>query len=409
MTRLRQPSALGFAPARQLNGGRVLVTGPTGRAIVLTPTDLVDDHSLQGKLSPLGIYPQTADVEALAGDEIETGELNWEGPATHVILCSSHGRTMTPTTAKTVVDFIFTTPAPALTVELVDEDSSGWPAAWFAVSYARRRAEWSRRAINLNIRAKRPPPSERQEFLRGHGVDWRADLDADQAGMARLFSAKRARIVVGPAADAPRDWIDRLSAAGIESVEWVPSASSAASVPAACRYGAFVAAALDRLIDIHETTDLRDELATGLLSGRPWDVPGTDLLATLAYAPDGSIFTSEEGWKLAAERGDETLRIGPVATLRFKEFPAIALVRALTTALAREAQPLCAACVYRPYCLIPPSAHVRAQGTLYGRLPDSPRCVAHMAILDSIFSRLNDEKCLGALSKWSVDIKRFNC
>src|ERR1019366_1597517 len=136
---------------------------------------------------------------------------------------------------------------------------------------------------------------------------------------------------------------------------------------------------------------------------------GADLVETLAYAPDGTVFSSEEGWALDADVSDATFRLGHAASLRFQELPSVPLVPALATALAREAQPLCASCVYISYCLIPPSLHVRAQGTLYGRLPDSPRCVAHMALLDAAFSRLSDEKCLKAFEKWGVDIARFTC
>ncbi len=132
-------------------------------------------------------------------------------------------------------------------------------------------------------------------------------------------------------------------------------------------------------------------------------------METLAYAPDGTVFSSEEGWALDADDADSTFRLGHASTLRFQELPSMPLVPALATALAREAQPLCSSCAYISYCLIPPSVHFRAQGTLSGRLPDSPRCAAHMALLDVVFSRLNDEKCLKALEKWGVDISRLTC
>ena len=417
MSRLREPRAAGPSPARAFGARRVLIAGPTGRAALLTAAEhaafaagLAEDDPLRERLAALGVVAGAADAEALAREEIESGLLNWSGPATHVVLASARGEAMSLETAKDAVDFAFSTPRPTLALEIVDEDARGWAAAWLAFSYARRRAEWSGRGLALSYRAPAAPSPERAEFLRGHGVAVRASLTADGAPEpSRLFGAARARVVVGPAARAPEAWVDALAAAGVSGVEWVASAAAARGLPAARRFAAFAARALVRMIDAHEVSDLRDESAVGLLAGRPWEVPGADLLETLAYAPDGTVFSSEEGWALGADGFGETFRLGHAATLRFQELPSAPVVPALASALAREAQPLCASCVYRSFCVVPPSAHFRAQGSLSGRLPDSPRCMAHMALLDAVFSRLNDEKCLKALAKWDVDISRLTC
>ena len=238
----------------------------------------------------------------------------------------------------------------------------------------------------------------------------RAALSADGAPDAsRLFSAARARVVVGPAARDPEAWVDALSAAGVSGVEWVPSSAAASSLPAARRCAAFAARALSRLIDAAAVSDLRDELAVGLLAAAPVGNPRHGSLRDAGLRPGRNRVLL--GRRLGARRrrrgGD--FRLGHAATLRFQELPSAPLVPALAGALAREAQPLCASCVYRSFCVVPPSAHFRAQGGLSGRLPDSPRCMAHMALLDAVFSRLNDEKCLKALEKWDVDISRFTC
>lgn len=415
MSRLREPRAPGPVPARSLGKNKVLLAGPTGRAVLLTEAEhaafvrgLAADDPLRERLAPLGVVDGAAGAEALAREQIESGLLNWSGPATHVLLASARGETMAPETAKAAVDFAFATPRPTLALELVDEDGRGWAASWLAASYARRRAEWAGRGLALSYRTASAPAPDRAEFLRGHGVAVRASLTADGAP-PRLFGAARARVVVGAKAGSPAAWVDALAAAGVSGVEWAPSADEASSLPAAKRFAAFAAAALERMIASHETSDVRDELAVALLAGRPWEIPGTDLFETLAYAPDGSVFSSEEGWASDAEEGRGTFRLGHAATLRFQELPAAPLVPALATALAREAQPFCAACVYQARCAVPPAAHFRAQGTLYGRLPDSPRCRAHMAVLDAVFSRLNDEICLKALEKWGVDISKFTC
>ncbi len=416
MSRLREPRAAGPIPARVVARGKILLSGPTGRAALLSEAEhaafaagLPEGSPLRERLAALGVLDGAAEAAGLAREQIESGLLNWAGPATHVILASARGEAMLPEMAKGVVDFALSTPRPTLSLEIVDEDGRGWPAAWFAISYARRRAEWSGRGLALTFRTPAAPSAERAEFLRGHGVAVRAALTAEGGpDSARLFGAARARVVVGAAARAPEAWVDALAASGVSGVEWVPSAAAREGA-AARRFAAFAARSLTRMVDAHETSDLRDELAVGLLAGRPWEIPGIDLLETLAYAPDGTVFTSEEGWALEADASDATFRLGHASTLRFQELPELRIVPALAAALARETQPLCASCAYNSYCSIPPSVHFRSQGTLYGRLPDSPRCAAHMALLDAVFARLTDEKCLKAFEKWGVDISRFSC
>ncbi|MDE2143508.1 MAG: hypothetical protein KGJ84_13965 [Elusimicrobia bacterium] len=415
MSRLREPRVPGPLPARSLGGGIVALVGPGGRTALLTEGEHAAFAAgkaappLRERLEAIGATG-APDTEAFARAAIESGRLNWNGPVTHVVLVSARGEAMLPEIAKAAVDFAFSTPRPTISIEFSDEDGRGWPAAWFGIAYARRRAEWAGRGVALSFRSPLRPTPDREEFLRGHGVASRLSVEASGDPMGPVGAgAARARVIVGPDAREPEAWADALAAAGVSGVEWVSGPDASRDFAAARRHADFAARALARMIDTHETSDLRDESALSLLNGRPWEVRGLDLLETLAYAPDGTVFSSEEGWALDADGAGDLFRLGHAGSLRFQDLPSAPVVPALITALAREAQPLCAACVYRTRCLIPPSAHYRAQGSLSGRLPDSPRCLAHMAVLDAVFSRLNDEKCLKALEKWGVDISVFTC
>jgi hypothetical protein len=133
-----------------------------------------------------------------------------------------------------------------------------------------------------------------------------------------------------------------------------------------------------------------------------------DLLETLAYAPDGRVWSSEQGLELG-EGGDETYALGAAGTLRFDALRGAPLARLLAASLWRDVQPLCGDCAYRLLCTVPPSAHHAEQGTPWGRLPDSPRCAVHMGVLDALFGVWDDEKRLPALEKWGVDIARYSC
>lgn len=342
-------------------------------------------------------------VEDRARALVETGALNWPGPATIVLRVSGGGASMTPATAKACVDAAFSTPRPALTLELDDAEGTGWRAAWLALEYAARRAEWGNRGLGVVYRTPaRPSPARAQRLAERRAVV-RAALRADgPPSTSALFPALRARVLVGAGAKDGAGWADALADARVEGVEWVRDGLAPAAFAAFCR------AALRRMMERADESDLRDELVLALLAARPWEVPGVDLLETLCFAPDGSVFSSEDGLEAAA-KGDGRFALGHAATFRFQDLPSFPIVPALLSSAVNAGQPLCAGCSYKTRCAIAPSRHFRDQGSLAGRLPDSPSCLLRLSVLDEVFTRLHDEKCLKALQKWGVDSALLSC
>lgn len=410
MTRLQEASEPGPTPARVLRGGKVLLTGPTGRAVTLTQARLraysrgeqLPPAALE-RLCAAGIIPDARRNEELAREQVESGLLNWRGPASHVVFTSGGGRVMDPQQAKTVVDFIFSTPRPVPAIEVVDEDGTGWSAANFIFSYARRRAEWSGRGLMLSWRARQPVAPERAEILRNQGAAVRAALLADgpPPGLD-IFTAPKALVAVSPRAQDPSGWVRALSGAGYCSVEWTPTPDNGGA-----RFASFAARAFAAVLELDEHSDLRDDAAIGLLRGRPWEVRGVDILETLCFGPDADIYSSERGFRARGASGASPFWLGRIGELRFQDLLSVPAAAALiAAAVSRRAQPLCSACVYESYCVVPPSANFAAQGSLSGRAPDSPDCRVNMAILDVIFSCANDKKVWKKIEKWGVDISR---
>jgi len=396
------------APLRAL-GREAVVSGPGARLARLSPDEARAARggapvgaASRERLAPLGVLPGAVDVEALARDLVATGLLNWAGPATHALIVSGGGATMTPETARAAVDFAFATPRPTLRLEIVDEDGRGRAAAEFACEYARRKAEWRRRGLALSWRLRRAPAPDLAEFLAGQRAAATLELSAGGAAAdAELFGAARARVVVEAGARDPEGWVDALAARGLSGVQWEPPPAAFDSPAAARRFAAFAGRAFARTIEIHETSDLRDERAVALLAARPWEVPGVELLETLAYAPDGSVFASEDGWRRAAA-GDLSWRLGDSRELRFQDAASAPIARAIVAAAWRPAHPLCADCPYRGVCAIPVSGRRVA-------VLDDPWCALHLSLLDIVFSAPDREKCMKALEKWGVDISRIAC
>jgi len=399
------------APLRRL-GREAVVAGAGARLARLSADEAAAargetpvDPAARVRLAPLGIIPGATDVDALARDLVATGLLNWAGPATHALIVGDGSEAMSPETALAAVDFAFATPRPTLHLEIVGAEGDAEATGRFIVDYARRKAEWRRRGLALSWRLRRAPGPALAEFLSGNRVATTLEIDADgRPRIAALFSAARARVRVGALARDPEGWVDALAGLGLSGLSWEPADSAFASPPAAARFAAFAARALSRMIDAHETSDLRDERAVALLSARPWEVPGVDLLETLAYAPDGDVYSSEAGWRRAAS-GDASRRLGACAELKFADAASLPLARAVAAAAWRPAHPVCADCPYRGLCALPLTPRGEAGAGVLG----DPWCLLHTALLDLVFSRPDREKCLKALEKWGVDISRIAC
>lgn len=394
-------------------GKTVLVAGPSGRIARLTPPEyrrfldgLGPADPLRPRLAALGALSDDFDAAALARELVETGLLNWRGPATHALFLARAGALMTPETAKACIDFAFATPRPALALELAaDAPQAAARVMEFCVKYAELKAGWARRGLQLTVRVRGGLGGSLAGLLSERGVPVRVELDAGGApAPSELRPASRYLVRVGREARDPRAWVDLLAARGAGSVLFAPASLDAAG---ARSFLAFYRGALGRLLERWEEGP-NDEWAPALLGGRAGERPGVDLLETLAYAPDGRVYSSETGLELA-EGGDAAYALGPAARLRFEDLSGSALARLLAAGLWRDVQPLCGDCAYRLLCTVPPSVHQAEQGSPWGRLPDSPRCAVHMGVLDALFSVWDDEKCLPALEKWGVDIARYSC
>ena len=391
--------------------GRVLITNEWGGRAMISEDEyrrylagLDEKDPLWAPLQAKGFLRNALDFEAAAADLSERGLAAWRGPSAHVLSLERGGKVMSLDTARACVDFAFSAPGPQVTIELVaGEADARWPVVWFAVQYARRRAEWARRPLFLILRARAGLSAERVEFLRGHGVTRRLTLDvagAPDLSAAPAFPAQRALCVVAPGAKDPSGWADLLSGWGLDSARIFPArpSLSAGGVPA---FLAFYGGFLDRLVERAEEQGPAEEWALAFLNRMFWNVPGVDVLEALAYAPDGGVHTSEEGLALA-EGEWPAFRLGEAGRLRYEDIAANEAARACLTAVVPDNQPMCSQCAYKSCCTLPPSANMALQGTVWGDMASSPLCALHMGILDLLFSRLDEEKMALLLGKWGI-------
>ncbi len=367
-------------------GRRVLLTNDSGGYAFLSLAEyraflqgLGEGHPLKSSLQ--GFLKDSYDLE-VAAQEVRRTLLAWRGPSRHLLALEREGQVMGLETARRVLDFAFSGPAPELTLELAAGDpEKAWPAIWFAVQYGRRKSEWGRRPLSLVLRTGASLVEERLKFLRGHSVGLRAVLALKGApGGGLPFEAQSLLALVEPSAVHPAAWVDWISARGVSSARlWPAALGSRRELRLFLR---FYARALERLLASGKPWS--EETSAAFLSRSAWRLPGTDLLSELAYDPSGQVYTSEAGMALGPS---SPFRLGEAGLLRYQD-SAQSLGRACVAACLAENQPLCAQCAYKPYCTLPPSLNFRSQGTLWGQTPSSLLCSLHMGILDLLFGAL---------------------
>lgn len=183
-------------------------------------------------------------------------------------------------------------------------------------------------------------------------------------------------------------------------------------------YLEFYFAALDAVIAANRAGhDLREQAAavylTKLLTPRE---PGhMDLrspcgaaIGQLAYAPDGQVYTCDEG-RMLARSGDQTFRVGHVAADRWSHTVNHRIVRAITLASTLETLPGCSECVYRPFCGVCPLQSWAAEGDLFARKAGSDRCALQKGQIEGLLRRLRDDADGSAarlFNRWTVHRER---
>ena len=112
-------------------------------------------------------------------------------------------------------------------------------------------------------------------------------------------------------------------------------------------------------------------------------------IGQIAYDFDGRVFTCDEGRMLAA-MGDDRFMVGTVKD-EWASFIKHDSTRATIVASTLDSVPGCAECTYKPFCGICPVQNIRSHGSIHGMQLASEYCQHHMDVQDWIFRKLRDE------------------
>ncbi len=463
------PEKTGFFRFRRLKDD-YLITNDFGRHCLLTAAEFksfvegsMDASSpLYARLAQDGFIRDSMDFEALTSVWRTRNRFLWQAPNLHIIVvtlrcnhrclyCQANSVSMKDEssdmsleTARKVVDRIFESVSPAITIEFQGgEPLANWPVVQFIVEYARTKNREAGKSLWINLVTNLSlMDDEKLKFLLKNEVNFCTSLDgpADLHDKNRVFSGgnshagavrwfkKIQKKTVGKAfrIDAlltvtrfslsrHKDIIDEYIGLGMRGIYLRPLSRLGLARGTWDRIGyepdeflEFYRKSLDYILEINKRKNFFEQTSRLFLAKILGDNDPNFLdlrspcgagIGQIAYNFNGDLYTCDEG-RMFSRMGDESFRIGGVNEGSYQESVSHPTVRAITVASTLDNQPQCSKCAYKPYCGVCPVQCYGEQGDIMGRMPSNTRCRLNMGVQDALFERLRDPKTEKTFRKW---------
>ena len=464
------PQRTGFLRFKR-SGDEYLVTNDIGEYAFLTEkvfsklaAGTLDKKSAEYKdLSRKGFVRDYMDFAGLADRWREKNHFLFSGPALHIavltrrcnhdcVYCHAsskkggRGLDMTKETALKVLDSVFASPAPSVTIEFQGgEPLLNWPVLEFMVKEAAERLKTTDKKVGLSLVTNLSAmTAERLDFLLKHNVaictslDGPADLHnknrvatgggshAEVLKWWKIIKKRTARSKNGPDAlltvtkqslGRHKDIVDEYVRIGARSIflRFLNPFGAAKKAWGRIGYTAreyieFYTKALDYVIDLNlkKKASLVEHTARIFLRKILTDTDPNfmDLrspcgagIGQIAYDYDGRVFTCDEGRMLAAE-GTDAFCMGDLKKEAYADLAASPTVKCVVTASVTDIQTLCSSCVYKPYCGVCPVFNYSEHNDLYMHHPNF-RCEIYTGVMDYLFARLREPKVKKLFESWA--------
>ncbi|MSP90584.1 MAG: His-Xaa-Ser system radical SAM maturase HxsB [Myxococcales bacterium] len=356
--------------------------------------------------------------------------------------------------AERAVDLAFQTTSPSLTIEFQGgEPLANWEVLQHIVEYARQKNALAGKNLSFALVTNLSlMDEERLDYLLDRKVqlctslDGPADLhnkvriykegdshDLVMKWMARineryvemgldpnLYRVEALPTITRHALARPKDVVDQYVALGCRAVflRKLDPFGFAARTAGTLGYSmdeflTFYQEAVDYIIELNRRGVQVMERHAGIMLSKILNddepnyldlrTPGGAVTGQLGYAPDGGVYSSDEG-RFVAAMGDEMFRIGTV-TDTYHQIVTNAQTRALVMAGLNDGQPDCVTCVYKPWCGQQVEYNYKTQGSIHGRMRDSVWCRKHKTIFDYLMGKLAKANAedLAMFQRWTTN------
>jgi len=466
---------LGFFRFKKL-GRDYLLTNDTGDYVFLTPKDF--DNCLQGKLKKKSPQYKELCQKNFIKSEINLNQsvkdynqkyryLLYQGPSLHIIVttlrcnhrciyCQSSPKNlkqkefdMDLITAKRVVDFIFSVPNRAISIECQGgEPFLNWPVLEYTFNYALTRNKTAKKDLVLTFVSNYTLLNEaRIKFLLKRKVSLCTSLDGPEKvhnfnrrflngnsyqavwqGIEKiqkayrelpLFQRKEIQAVMTTSQYSlkyPREIVDEYLKLGLKTIFIRPMNSFCLKKEIWQKFGYpvseyinFYKIAFDYIISLNLKGRKIKERTAEILLRKILTKDDPNFLelrspcgagiGQLAYNYNGDIYTCDEG-RMLAEKGDNSFKLGNVSEIGYPQLINHPTIRTLTLASCLDTLPHCFHCIWKPYCGVCPLYNYARYGNLFSQTINNDYCQINNQMLQLIFERLREKKIKSIFLNW---------
>ena len=445
-------------------GSEFLITNDIGRYSFLKPG--LFKKFLEGRLDQKtktyqelkekGFIGNALSADYLADKYQKRNNFLFQGPSLHIVVttlrcnhkciyCQASSRGMEEkeydmafSTAKKVVDAIFCTPNPAISIEFQGgEPLANWKTVKFIVEYARKKNKKSKKKLSMPLVTNFSLMNrEKYNFLVKNGVSLCTSLDGPeelhnknrpcpginsyQKTIQWIKKIKEERLgalttISRYSLKYPKEIVDEYLKWGFKEIHLRPLSYLGLSGKLKDSIGysteeflEFWKKAMDYIIAINRRGKYFRERGSRIMLQKiltDKDPNFLDLrspcgagIGQLLYNYDGKVYTCDEG----RMTGDDAFVIGNVKKDSYKKIVSHPTVKTLCMASLLEDLP-CDKCVYKPYCGTCPVLNYAEFGNIFPQLPNSSRCQIYQGIFDYLFKKIKEnDKIKAILKEWST-------
>jgi len=357
------------------------------------------------------------------------------------------GYDMDLNTAKRVVDFIFKSPSPSITIEFQGgEPLVNWPVVKFIVEYARKKNETEKKQLLLSLVSNFSLMSEEKlkfliknkvslctslegpEKLHNKNRPWpegksyqittlwiekikKLEKEREKKG-EKMYHLSALLTVSKNSLPFPKEIVDEYLKWGFDGMHLRPLSYLGLAKNFKEKVGysieefmKFWKRAVDYIIRINLNGKLFLERGTGIMLQKiltETDSGYTDLrspcgavIGQMVYNYNGKIYTCDEGRMYP----DDTFLLGDIKKGNYENLLSCNKTKAMITASTLDNSP-CDYCVYKPYCGVCPVLNYSIYGNLFPQLPNTDWCKRQREMFDYLFEKLQNKKIKKIFEEW---------
>lgn len=126
-------------------------------------------------------------------------------------------------------------------------------------------------------------------------------------------------------------------------------------------------------------------------------------IGQMAYNYDGKIFTCDEA-RMLHEMGEDLFLLGSAGKDLYVDLVGSPITCSILVASLLDAYPYCQGCAFKPYCGICPIINYIEQGDIFGSMEHNSKCRINKAILGYLFNKMHNisNEMLQIFRKWSI-------